>query len=100
MAGFVVVPDRLRIASSSVAAEAVAARRAAVEGADAALSAAGGAGDGPLAAALGELAAELERCGVRFAVAVEGGGDALRRSADTYVATDDEVRVRMAFGQP
>ncbi len=100
MAGFKVVPEQIRQASTRVAAEAESVQRVGAIAADAAAVSASAAGEVSLADALRELAVELDRCCRGLARAIDEGATSLRRSADTYVASDDEVRVHTAFGQP
>src|SRR4051794_4518555 len=97
---FSVVPEQIRQSSGHVSAEAETVRRVGGSASGAAVTSAVAVGEVSLADALRELAAELDRCCRGLASAIDNGATMLRRSADAYVASDDEVRLHTALGQP
>lgn len=95
-----VVPEQIRQGSTGVAAQAGTVRRAGGVAVAAASGSSAAVGPSSLADALRELATELDRCCQGLARAIDDGSAALRRSADTYVASDVEARVQRPFAQP
>jgi hypothetical protein len=91
VAGFEVVPDTLRAASGRVNADAAAVRTAGTSGEQGATTAAGGAGDGPLAGALGNFADQLQRYVATLNGGLEQASASLVAGADGYRATDEGV---------
>jgi hypothetical protein len=98
--GFDVVPDSLRRASSNVSADAADVGSGGTRGAEGATAAGGGAGDGPLAGALGALASELNRCSAAIRSELEQSGTSLDAAANLYLLIDDGVASRMTGTGP